>query len=243
MSEAVRWDKIKRNLAKVADPPAMARRRAQAWSPRELRQFLATVEQDRLYALWRLAATTGMRRGELAGLQWLTVDLEAGRLRVDRQLLPTLTYGPPKSRHSERTIALDHGTVAALRRHRDAQRLERHLAGAAYEDSDLVFCDELGRRIDPTRLTAWFKSHRQTAGIPTGTLHILRHTAATIALTEGVPLHIVAARLGDKPETLLGVYAHLLPKSDGVAAEAIAAAILVDTPLTKTPSTPVTTGV
>jgi integrase len=59
-------------------------------------------------------------------------------------------------------------------------------------------------------------------------LPILRHTAATIALTAGVLLHIVAARLGDKPETLLGVYAHLLPKSDEIAADTIAAAILVD---------------
>lgn len=242
MSDAVRWDKIKRNPAKLADPPAMARRRAQAWSARELRQFLRVVEHDRLYPLWRLGATTGMRRGELAGLQWLTVDLEGGRLRIERQLLRTLDYGPPKSRHSERTIALDSGTVDALRRHRDAQRLERSLAGDLYEDSDLVFCDELGRRIDPARLTEWFAKHRQAAGIPTGTLHILRHTAATIALTEGVPLHIVAARLGDKPETLLAVYAHLLPKSDEIAADTIAAAILVDKPLTDASESPVFIG-
>jgi len=242
MSDAIRWDKIKRNPAKLADPPAMARRRAQAWSAREVRQFLEAVENDRLFALWRLAATTGMRRGELAGLQWMTVDLEHGRLGVERQLLSTRTFGPPKSRHSERTIALDTATVESLRRHRAAQSVERELAGDAYEDGDLVFCDELGRNIDPARLTQWFGNHRKAAGIPTGTLHILRHTAATIALTEGVPLHIVAARLGDKPETLLGVYAHLLPKSDEIAADTIAAAILVDKPLTDAPKSPVITG-
>ena len=115
-----------------------------------------------------------------------------------------------------------------------AQRLERDLAGAAYEDHDLVFADELGRPIYPTRLGEWFVKARKAAGIPTGTLHTLRHSAATIALTESVPLHIVAARLGDDPKTVLATYAHLLPHSDSMAAETVAA-VLVDKPLTNRP--------
>jgi integrase len=68
-------------------------------------------------------------------------------------------------------------------------------------------------------------STRKAAGIPTGTLHVLRHTAATLALTNGVPVHIVAARLGDTPATLLSTYSHLLPQSDEIAAERVAAAL------------------
>jgi len=105
---------------------------------------------------------------------------------------------------------LDADTVDALCEHRDAQQLKRALAGDAYIDQDLVFADELGGPIHPQRLTQWFRKHRKAAGIPTGTLHILRHTAATLALTSGVPVHI-AARLGDTPQTVLGTYAHLLP--------------------------------
>jgi integrase len=63
--------------------------------------------------------------------------------------------------------------------------------------------------------------------LPTGTLHVLRHTAATLALTEGVPVHIVAARLGDDPKTVLSTYAHLLPQSDELAADRVAALIAV----------------
>ena len=74
-------------------------------------------------------------------------------------------------------------------------------------------------------LTRQFSEHRKVAGIPTGTLHVLRHTAASLALTAGVPVHIVAARLGDDPKTVLGVYSHLLPQSDEIAAERVAAAI------------------
>lgn len=94
-----------------------------------------------------------------------------------------------------------------------------------YGDLDLVFCDELGGIIHPQRLTAWFARHRKAAGIPTGSLHVLRHTSATLALTATlpVPLHIVAGRLGDDPKTVLDTYAHLLPHSDVMAADSIAA--------------------
>jgi hypothetical protein len=104
----------------------------------------------------------------------------------------------------------------------DAQLLERDFAGDAYADRDLVFADELGDPVHPQRLTEWFRRHRKAAGIPAGTLHVLRHTAATLALTSGVPVHIVAARLGDTPATVLGTYAHLLPQSDEIAAESVA---------------------
>lgn len=237
LADAVKWDKLARNPAASADPPSLPRSRAQAWTARELRQFLEHVADDRLCALWRLAATTGMRRGELLGLTWRSLDLAGARLRVEQQLIPRsgvcgvcgerhgCTFGPPKSRRSERTIALDAGTVEALRAHREVQLLERDLAGPAYRDHDLVFCDELGGPIHPQRLTQWFGQRREAAGIPTGSLHVLRHTAATLALTATppVPLHVVAGRLGDDPKTVLGTYAHLLPHSDALAAEAVAA--------------------
>jgi integrase len=232
LRDAVRWEKLARNPASSADPPARPSTRVQAWTVSELRRFLDYVRIDRLYALWRLAATTGMRRGELLGLTHLALDLDAARLRVDRQLKADCTFGPPKSRRGERTIALDAETIRVLRQHIETQLLERGLAGEAYEDHDLVFADELGRLIRPTGLSRTFVKLRKAAGIPTGSLHILRHTSATIALTEGVPLHIVAARLGDDPKTVLATYAHLLPHSDAMAAETVAAAI-VDKPLTK----------
>lgn len=236
LKDAVRWEKIVRNPATAADPPALPRSRAESWSARELRTFLEHVQGDRLYALWRLAATTGMRRGELLGLAWQSVDLESGRLRVERQLIPTkgrCTFGPPKSRRSERTIALDPVTLEALHQHRELQLLERNLAGPAYEDRDLVFCDEIGDPIHPVTLGGRFVSARKAAGIPSGSLHVLRHTSATLALSERVPLHVVAARLGDDPKTVLGTYAHLLPSSDEEAAAVVAA--MVDKPLTDKP--------
>jgi len=129
-------------------------------------------------------------------------------------------------------------TVKALRHHRELQTLERGLAGPdAYDDQDLVFCDELGGPLRAHRISDAFTRHRKAAGIATGSLHVLRHTAATLALTATppVPLHVVAGRLGDDPKTLLSTYAHLLPHSDAMAADAVAAA-LVDKPLTNEPA-------
>ena len=225
LRDAVRWGRLVRNPAGMADPPARTRSRAKAWTAGEVSRFLVHVEGDRLFALWRLAATTGMRRGELAAVTWRSLDLEGARQQVDQQLIPTaggLSFGPPKSSRSRRTVALDPQTVEALREHRATQLLEREFAADAYRDGDLVFCDQLGGPISPHRLTEWFRQHRTAAGIPTGTLHTLRHTAATLALTAGVPVHIVAARLGDDPNTVLSTYAHLLPQSDELAAERVA---------------------
>jgi integrase len=196
-----------RNPADAADPPSAPPSRVESWTAKELSRFLAHVGEDRLFALWRLGATTGMRRGELAGLMWRWLDLDGARLSVEQQLAPTrggLSFGPPKSSRSRRTVALDAETVEFLRQHRDVQLAERAFAGEAYLD---------------------FGKLRKAAGLPTGTLHVLRHTAATLALTNGVPVHIVAARLGDDPKTILSTYAHLLPQSDEMAASRIAAAV------------------
>jgi integrase len=170
--------------------------------------------------------------------------LEPKRLRVEQQLRcapadcsvcgrrHACSLGPPKSQRGERTIALDPETVDALRDHRAKQLLERDLAGPAYQDHDLVFCDELGFPLYPESVSAWFVSRRKAAGVPVGSMRVLRHSHATIALTEGVPLHVVSGRLGDDPKTVLDTYAGLLPRSDEQAAAVVAATLSFDRTLT-----------
>jgi len=233
LGDAERERLIAWNPAALVKAPAGAALDAQPGAHRgvvftgtELRRFLVQVQHERLRALWRLAVTTGMRRGELAGLRWADIDFAAAELAVERQLKPNRAFGPPKSDNGARDVALDAGTVEVLREHRDAQLVERALAGAAYTDDDLVFCDELGERLRPQGLTESFARHRKAAGIPVGVLHDLRHTATTNALTAGVPLHIVAAHIGDDAKTLLRTYAHLLKGTGRMAAEAMAAQLV-----------------
>ena len=106
---------------------------------------------SRLEAAWHLAAMTGMRRGEVLGLRWRDVDLDAARLSV-RQTIVSVAYEVPISTpktHQARVIDLDPATVEQLRAHRERQQLEREEWGADYEDSDLVFCRENGAPLHP----------------------------------------------------------------------------------------------
>jgi integrase len=113
-----------------------------------------------------------------------------------------------------------------LKRRREAQEVERSLAGDAYQDHDLVFCSELGQPIVPNRLTEEFHGLRAAAGIRPGRLHDLRHSSASHLLRAGVPVHIVAARLGhSSPVVTLTTYAHVLPRDDERAVQVMAAAL------------------
>ena len=89
--DAVRWGRLFRNPVDAADPPRVAgpgSREMKTWSAAQVRAFLGATKDDRLYPLWRLLCLTGMRRGEVLGVKWEDIDLEAGRLSVRRSLIP-----------------------------------------------------------------------------------------------------------------------------------------------------------
>lgn len=89
-----------------------------------------------------------------------------------------------------------------------------------------MFADPIGRPLNPQRITEAFSKHRKAAGIRPGRLHDLRHSHASHLLTRGVPVHIVAARLGHSSPTItLSTYAHVLPKTDEQAALAMASVL------------------
>jgi integrase len=230
LKDAVRWGYLIRNVAEAADPPKGKSAEMRVWSPDQLRAFLEHVRQDHLYAFWLLVATTGMRRGELAGLRWADVDLEAGRLSV-RQ--PRVVVGnqpqssEPKTARGRRSLALDPVTVSGLRRHR-ARQLEQKLAvGARYQDSGLVFTWLDGSPIHPLRFSRWFEQHAHRAGLPKIRLHDLRHSYASAALAAGVPAKVISERLGHATIAVtMDIYSHVLPGLDRDAADTVARLIL-----------------
>jgi len=162
LRDAVRWGYTVRNVADAADPPKAKAAELQVWTPGQLRAFLLHVRQDRHYAAWLLAATTGMRRGELLGLRWIDVDLAAGRVAVrqPRVVVDHAVYtSEPKTARSRRSIALDSATVAALREHQARQAAERVVIGPSYQDSGLIFTHPDGSPIHPHLFSDWFKQH------------------------------------------------------------------------------------
>jgi integrase len=230
LKDAVRWGYVVRNVADAADPPKVKPAELQVWSPAQLRAFLAHVKDDRQYAAWLLAATTGMRRGELLGLRWVDVDLDAARIAVRQPRVVAdhaVHVSEPKTARSRRSIALDPVTVAALRQHQARQAADRAAVGPAYEDSGLVFTRPDGSPIHPQRFSDWFRQHLRGAGLPAIRLHDLRHSYATAALAAGIPAKVVSERLGHATIAItMDTYSHVLPGLDERAAATVARLIL-----------------
>jgi integrase len=230
LADAERLGLVVRNAAASARPPTAARREFNTWSSDELREFFATIRDDRIFPALVVLATTGMRRGELLGLRWHDVDLDAGQVAIV-QTLTTIngvpTFGATKSSRSRRTVYLDPQTVAVLREHRRRQREERLAAGPAWTATpDLVFRDEAGVHINPDRLTRQFSALVAASGLTPIRLHDLRHTYATLALKAGVHPKIVSERLGHATVGItLDLYSHVTPaiarEAAGVVADRI----------------------
>jgi integrase len=226
LNDAVRWGLLVRNPAHHATAPRPHRTELRTWSAAELRSFLEFVCGDRLYAAWQLAAFTGMRRGEVLGLRWADLDLDAGWLSV-RQTLVVVDNHPqvsePKTARSRRRIALDPTTIAVLRAHHTAQSAERLAAGPTWSNSGLVFTRADGNPLHPEYVRRQFDRLLHRAGLPRIHLHDLRHTYATLALQAGVHPKVVSERLGHATVAMtLDIYSHTVPALQQDAATTIA---------------------
>jgi integrase len=185
------------------------------------------VRGDRFFALWMLAATTGMRRGELAGrlstdinFRHATVSPSAPRVSVDGQVQASGT----KTEAGKRVMALDPQTLLALREYVEEWAEERRLLG---QDSRLLFVWPDGTPLHPDTMTALFGKHLAAAGLPKIRLHNVRHSYATAALRAGISPKIVSERLGHTNVAFtMQTYMHVIPGMDAAAANEIAELIL-----------------
>lgn len=229
-SDAVRWRRLAVNPCDQADQPRKDSPEMMTWTPAELGRFLSFTAEDRLGAVWRLFGTTGMRRGEVAGLRWSDVDLRRGTLVV-RQTVTMVgqrpTVGTPKTAAGTRRIALDPVTTAALKRWKVAQTEERLVMGAGWQGGDdLVVTEPDGSSVHPRAMTRRFHAITKAAGLPCIRLHDVRHSYATAALGAGVSVKVLAARLGHADVSVtLRTYAHVLPGDDEAAAATVAAVL------------------
>ncbi|MFN2525524.1 MAG: tyrosine-type recombinase/integrase [Actinomycetota bacterium] len=227
LRDAVKWGRIPKNPADDCDPPRERSRFGHemvTWSPTELRKFLDGVRADRLYALWVLLATTGMRRGEALGLRWSDVDLANAQLAVRQSLVAAgseVYLSKPKTARGRRVVALDERTVEALTGHR--RRQERERRSRPHDDADLVFCEPDGGPLSPPAISKLFVQLVKEMGLPRIRLHDLRHTHATLALRAGIHPKIVSERLGHATVSMtLDVYSHAIPSLQKEAAARVA---------------------
>ena len=217
-----RW--CNRNVADLVDPPRNRHFEIATLTAEQARAFLDAAAGNRLEALFVLAVTTGMRQGELLGLRWRDVDLDAGMLQIRGSMQATpdgLRIMEPKTPGSRRQVALSKQPIDALRRHRVAQAAERLRIGAAWEDGDLVFCSAAGRPITASGLRRSYEPLLKRAGLPRMRFHDLRHTSATLLLGRGVHPKVVSEMLGHtRISTTLDLYSHVSMTMQQQAAEA-----------------------
>jgi integrase len=217
-----------RNVAHGLKLPKLPVQQSRAWTAEQLRAFLAHVAADRWATMWRLLATTGMRRGEALGLRWADVDLERGVLTITNQRTiagGVVVEGEPKSSAGRRSVSVDAGTLAALKSWRRSQAAERLQMGAGWR-ADYVFTWPDGSALWPQTVTSQFKAHAETLGFPAIGVHGLRHSAATWMIASGTSPKVVSQRLGHAHVSVtLQLYAHVLPAHDQAAADAFAAAL------------------
>lgn len=211
LKQAVRWGLVPRNVCDAVDKPRAPRKEFQVLDQKQVHKFLKTAKSDRLYALYVVAVTTGLRQGELLGLEWKDVSLNDGTIGV-RQMLQEnnengkLTFAEPKSAKSRRRVDLPRIAVQALRQHRKKMLAEG-------PQTSLVFPDSDGKPIRKSNLIRRsFKKILERAKLPDIRFHDMRHTAATLLLSEGVHPKVVQERLGHASITLtLDTYSHVLP--------------------------------
>lgn len=213
------------NPAEAVVLPRLEHEEMKTFSSDQAVVFLKEADEGRYFAVYYLALTTGMRRGEILGLRWQDLDFERGTLSINKSLVRVksgLVLQDPKTQKARRTIKLPDSAVRILRKHKTAQKQERLRLEGDYQDQDLIFANEIGKPTCPRALTRHFERLLKRAGLPAIRFHDLRHTFATLALENGIDIKTIQENLGHSSISLTGdIYSHVTGKMKDVAAQKI----------------------
>jgi integrase len=216
LRDAVRDKYIRSNPLDDVKPPKQARKEKQVLTPDEVRRLLDAVKGERFEGVYVLAATLGLRIGEILALRYQEVDLTAGTIRIEH----TLYHGEcsvPKTLSSRRTLTLPQMALEALVR----------LCNGSNGPTGYLFATASGRPVDVSNFYRWsWKPALRRAGLPEITPHQLRHGTASLLLNENVPVPVVSRYLGHaNPSVTMRTYAHMIDGTSGIAAHGIDSAL------------------
>jgi len=227
LADAQRDGKVRQNAAALARPPRKVRHELVYLDAAQLRRLLDATTGHVLGPLIAVAATTGLRQGELLGLRWQDVDTGGASLTVRRSMAlawdGTYQLAEPKTKGSRRTINLPARAVAALTEQQARQERAKQAAGTAWQDRDrLVFTDGAGIALRGDIVTHEYQKQLRAIGLPVVPFHALRHSMASALLAAGVPLKVVSETLGHASIAITAdVYAHVSPELRKDAADAM----------------------
>jgi integrase len=230
LKQAVMDGLIPRNVCEAVKPPKVEHKEINPLDREQAKALLEVASGDRLEALYVLAVHTGMREGELLGLKWEDADLERSVLRLRHALVREggkISLGDLKTPKSRRSVRLTRAAADALRSHLERQLEEMERMGSLYQPGGLVFATESGTLINPSNLrNRSFKPLLKRAGLPDICLHDLRHTCATLLLSQGTHPKLVQELLGHATIAMtLDTYSHFLPSMGDQTVRAMEAAL------------------
>lgn len=167
---------------------------------------------------------TGMRRGELCGMEWSDIDFDNATITIARSLTAVRKVGlvlkDPKTESSKRVIAISDKLITVLTEYKAWYEEYREMHGDKWENSNRLFIGEYGGNIYPGTINMWMKRICQMAGLEERTVHSLRHTNITMQIAAGVPIVTVAGRAGHaRTSTTTDIYSHFLKTADRSAAQ------------------------
>lgn len=244
LGQAEREGLVQRNVAAISQPPRVSQPEGRSLTIEQARALLDTARGEQLEAAYLLLLSYGLRRGELLGLAWADLDVDAGTLAVRQAVRKRKTarredgtyvggtsnrieLAELKTRRSRRTLFLTEGVVEALHAHRDRQELLRTEAGALWVESGLIFTSVIGTPMDPDNFAKQFVRLCESAGLGHWHPHEARHSAASVMLAQGVPLEVVSEVLGHSSISITkDVYGHLAEGAKRDAAERMTGALL-----------------
>jgi len=214
LAQAVAEGKILRNPAENVKLPRMERKPIHPLTKDQVNKFLNDIQDDWLYPVYFLALGTGLRRGEILGLRWKDIDLEANTVTIKQELLfvdgkPLLQEGT-KTPGSKSTVTMPDVVADTMRKHKIHQSAAMLALGHKLKEKDIVFTWASGDPISPNYVYHHFKELLTDHQLPNIRFHDLRHTFATLLLEEGVHPKIVADMLRHASvKTTLDTYSHV----------------------------------
>jgi integrase len=226
LKQAVKEGLIGHNPMDAVERPKVETQEFHIFTEEQARQFMTSAKGSRYEALFFLALTTSMRKGEILGLMWSDMDWEKGSLRVERQLQP-VSYGgsaltPTKTKSGRRQIKLGKIGLTSLEAHRQRQEAQKALAGDRWKENGMIFTTSIGTYTDQTKVSREFKRILQGAGLPDIRFHDLRHTSISFLLDIGTPVNTVQRRAGhSKASVTTDIYGHVMAHSQDAAADNI----------------------
>ena len=229
LDDAVTNGLLAMNPAHRIKQPGVNRNEARFLTSAEVRQLLSASAHYRYDVVIRFILGTGLRRGEALALRWKDIDLDGGHANLRGSLTRRgreLLISGLKTKASRRSVALSPPIVALLRQHRAQQSAERLRAGNLWNDRGFVFTTATGQPVEPQNILRTVREAAARAYLESVTVHTLRHTYATTALLNGVPLKVVSTNLGHASiQITADTYGHVTDDAARAGAAAVAEAL------------------